>query len=398
MQLAADNFASTGKYDRIPPFNETTRDFTTFNRREVELPSQQVGDQWDVSGVLHRDGSVIAHLSLQDLANPAQLYKALGFQVVVEIPLKQQGTVDSVYLDELPKDDEGRRTITRLRNAGLGIIAPMSAIEAATTPKLQASDYPLSSLLGVVKLKDVSQHPLTQSASVIRTIVELEGDESYEQLERIKDLKPLFLLYSSSPSVSFMHGGRRIVDFLKRCQLRTPVILHYSMIEGQPTAEDCSLEMAMNIGSLLVDGLAGGVMLTAPHLGLQQNTSMAFNILQGSRMRSTKTEYISCPSCGRTLFNLQEVTNQIRAKTGHLPGVAIAVMGCIVNGVGEMADADFGYVGGSPGEVDLYVGKKMVKKGIPNEHACDKLVELIKEHGRWIEPAAPSDGFSSPPI
>ena len=103
-------------------------------------------------------------------------------------------------------------------------------------------------------------------------------------------------------------------------------------------------------------------------------------------MRNTKTEYVSCPSCGRTLFDLQEVTAQIREKTGHLPGVAIAVMGCIVNGPGEMADADFGYVGGAPGKIDLYVGKDKVKVGIPMADGPEALIQLIKDHDRWVEP------------
>ena len=102
-------------------------------------------------------------------------------------------------------------------------------------------------------------------------------------------------------------------------------------------------------------------------------------------MRNTKTEFVSCPSCGRTLFDLQEVTAQISERTGHLPGVAIAIMGCIVNGPGEMADADFGYVGGAPGKVDLYVGKEVVKRNIPNDDACDALVQLIKDNGMWKE-------------
>lgn len=105
-------------------------------------------------------------------------------------------------------------------------------------------------------------------------------------------------------------------------------------------------------------------------------------------MRNTKTEYVSCPSCGRTLFDLQEVTAQISEKTGHLPGVTIAVMGCIVNGPGEMADADFGYVGGAPGKIDLYVGKEVVRRGIPMEGATDELIELIKEHDRCARPHA----------
>merc|ERR1712063_15983 len=112
----------------------------------------------------------------------------------------------------------------------------------------------------------------------------------------------------------------------------------------------------------------------------------SFNLLQASRMRITKTEFISCPSCGRTLFNLQETTAKIQERTGHLPGVRIAVMGCIVNGPGEMADADFGYVGSGVGKVDLYVNYDVVKRAIPSEEAVDKLIDLIKEHGRWIDP------------
>ena len=137
----------------------------------------------------------------------------------------------------------------------------------------------------------------------------------------------------------------------------------------------------------MLDGLGGGVLvepqdgLTTFDLGyLKEN---AFALLQGSRMRNTKTEFVSCPSCGRTLFDLQEVTAQISERTGHLPGVTVAIMGCIVNGPGEMADADFGYVGGAPGKVDLYVGKEVVKRGIANEIACDALVELIRENGMW---------------
>jgi (E)-4-hydroxy-3-methylbut-2-enyl-diphosphate synthase len=116
--------------------------------------------------------------------------------------------------------------------------------------------------------------------------------------------------------------------------------------------------------------------------------STAFGILQATRTRISKTEYISCPSCGRTLFDLQETTQKIREATGHLKGVRIAVMGCIVNGPGEMADADFGYVGGAPNKINLYVGKTAVKFNIPEEEAVERLVDLIKEHNRWFEAPA----------
>jgi (E)-4-hydroxy-3-methylbut-2-enyl-diphosphate synthase len=109
----------------------------------------------------------------------------------------------------------------------------------------------------------------------------------------------------------------------------------------------------------------------------------SFSLLQGCRMRSVKTEFVSCPSCGRTLFDLQETTAKITEATGHLPGVTVAVMGCIVNGPGEMADADFGYVGTVPGKIDLYYGKEVVRKNVEEERACEELVDLIKEYGMW---------------
>ena len=110
-----------------------------------------------------------------------------------------------------------------------------------------------------------------------------------------------------------------------------------------------------------------------------------FGILQAARVRSSKTEYIACPSCGRTLFDLVEVTNKIRSRTEHLKGVKIGIMGCIVNGPGEMADADYGYVGSGVGKITLYRGKEVVRKSLNSEHAVDELINLIKEDGNWIE-------------
>ena len=144
------------------------------------------------------------------------------------------------------------------------------------------------------------------------------------------------------------------------------------------------LPAARNIGSLLCDGIGDAVLVrgeTAPG----QSMRLAYNILQAAGARIFKTDYVACPSCGRTLFNLQSTTQKIRAATGHLKGVRIAVMGCIVNGPGEMADADFGYVGGAPGKINLYVGKTPVKFNIPENEAVERLIDLIREHGKWIE-------------
>lgn len=145
------------------------------------------------------------------------------------------------------------------------------------------------------------------------------------------------------------------------------------------------LETSMGAGSLFIDGY-GDIFSVENVATLEQATALAYNILQGTRLRSTKTEYVACPSCGRTLFDLQEVTQRIKGRTGHLKGVTIAVMGCIVNGPGEMADADFGYVGGAPGKINLYVGKECVQFNIPEKEALDRLIELIRSHNRWVEP------------
>jgi (E)-4-hydroxy-3-methylbut-2-enyl-diphosphate synthase len=146
------------------------------------------------------------------------------------------------------------------------------------------------------------------------------------------------------------------------------------------------------LGSLLCDGLGDSVGLSAPGSD-EQHLHVLFGILQAAGVRITKTEFVSCPSCGRTLFDLQSTTERIAASTSHLKGVKIAVMGCVVNGPGEMADADFGYVGGSPGRVNLYVGKDIVEKAVPEQEADQRLVELIRRSGKWVDPppgAAPS--------
>ncbi|HMJ06286.1 MAG TPA: flavodoxin-dependent (E)-4-hydroxy-3-methylbut-2-enyl-diphosphate synthase [Chthoniobacterales bacterium] len=150
------------------------------------------------------------------------------------------------------------------------------------------------------------------------------------------------------------------------------------------------LVASTNIGSLLCDGI-GDAILVQGEEAPGQALRLSYNILQAAGTRIFKTDYVACPSCGRTLFNLQTTTARIKAATSHLKGVKIAVMGCIVNGPGEMADADFGYVGGAPGKINLYVGKTAVKFNIPEAEAVDRLQDLIREHGKWIEPVAQAE-------
>lgn len=172
------------------------------------------------------------------------------------------------------------------------------------------------------------------------------------------------------PKLSAVHETRKLVEKLKEEKNQLPLVI--DLERGGDW-----MEQVAQIGAILCDGLAEGVIVKEESFGL--------NLLQAARMRLSKTDFISCPSCGRTLFDLQEVSKRIRDKTGHLAGVKIAIMGCIVNGPGEMADADFGYVGSKPGKVDLYVGKSCVEKDIDFSDADTKLIELIKKEGKWQE-------------
>jgi (E)-4-hydroxy-3-methylbut-2-enyl-diphosphate synthase len=174
-----------------------------------------------------------------------------------------------------------------------------------------------------------------------------------------------------------------------RVPSRHPILLKDTLIPSADPQGDfirTLLTSATNLGALLCDGI-GDAILVQGEEAPGQSLRLAYNILQAAGSRIFKTDYVACPSCGRTLFNLQTTTARIKATTLHLKGVKIAIMGCIVNGPGEMADADFGYVGGAPGKVNLYIGKTPVRFNIPEAEAVDRLVDLIKENGRWLEPA-----------
>jgi (E)-4-hydroxy-3-methylbut-2-enyl-diphosphate synthase len=183
-----------------------------------------------------------------------------------------------------------------------------------------------------------------------------------------------------------LHGmaeQRRAFAELMDNQCDVPVIIARSYADI--SIDDFQLYAATDFGGLLVDGLGDGVFVSASAIPDKFVNQTAFNILQATRTRISKTEYISCPSCGRTLFDLQETTAKIRSRTSHLKGVKIGIMGCIVNGPGEMADADYGYVGSGPGRITLYKGKEVVRRNVPTVQAVDELVNLIREHGDWIE-------------
>lgn len=176
---------------------------------------------------------------------------------------------------------------------------------------------------------------------------------------------------------------RLIVEFINN-ECFNPIIIHRTY--DNISSEQMQLYAATDIGSLLADGLGDGVFISSNGVASTKFINdTSFGILQATRTRISKTEYISCPSCGRTLFNLQETTSKIRAVTSHLKGVKIGIMGCIVNGPGEMADADYGYVGTGEGKITLYKEKEIVRRNIPEAEAVNELIKLIKEHGDWID-------------
>ena len=182
-----------------------------------------------------------------------------------------------------------------------------------------------------------------------------------------------------------MAEQRRLFMKLINKDCKTPVIISRSY--KNLSEEPFQLQSSTDLGALLLDGLGDGVFIKADNCGSEQmKMQTAFGILQATRTRTSKTEYISCPSCGRTLFDLQETTAKIRSKTSHLKGLKIGIMGCIVNGPGEMADADYGYVGTGVGKITLYKEKEVVQRNIPSEEAVAALIELIKSHGDWVEP------------
>lgn len=210
------------------------------------------------------------------------------------------------------------------------------------------------------------------------------SDLNERLLNKLKS-DPTAVLMIDSYNKHAMAEQRRLFIELINTECHTPVIIGRAY--GDLSEEELQLYASTDMGALLLDGLGDGVFIAAENCGSDKNiTDTAFGILQATRTRISKTEYISCPSCGRTLFDLQETTAKIRAKTSHLKGLKIGIMGCIVNGPGEMADADYGYVGTGVGKITLYKEKEVVQRNIPSEEAVDALIGLIKENGDWIEP------------
>ena len=258
-------------------------------------------------------------------------------------------------------------------------------------------DFEVPGTLGVIYnykkwIQDKKGYPLLTVNEYIQEKVKSEkinmiytcfSDLSQELTNKLKTDKTAVLLIDTNNNNGIAEQRRLFAELINN-KIKTPVVIgrtYQKMSEQQ-----LQISSSVDIGALLIDGLGDGIFISASEcISDQNNNSLSFGILQATRTRISKTEYISCPSCGRTLFDLQETTAKIRKETDHLKGVKIGIMGCIVNGPGEMADADYGYVGTGPGKITLYKEKTVVEKNIAETEAVNALINLIKKHGDWIE-------------
>jgi (E)-4-hydroxy-3-methylbut-2-enyl-diphosphate synthase len=377
-RLAANNAEAKARQAAVQTYKDT-RDITTFARRQGALPAKDEGDAVDCSGFLNTAGSVISPVTPEMLkgSSAQYLYQDLGCKTAVGMPFKDVATTDSIFMRTVPpsSDTESQTALRRLIEVNMGVVVPAEVLEKD----------PLPNAVALMDLTDAIAKGGKLPEGAIRLAVTIDGSEDDETIAKVKDLQPAFAFLKPKSELSHLHSARRVFELFKSNDIETAVIHHFE--SNTNDANELALQVGTKIGSLLTDGNGDGIMIE--QVGEEKPFSVdflrrtSFSLLQGSRMRNTKTEFVSCPSCGRTLFDLQETTAGIQEATGHLPGVTVAVMGCIVNGPGEMADADFGYVGTLPGKVDLYYGKEVVRKSVPNAEAVDALIDLIKEYGMW---------------
>lgn len=339
------------KKEGMPPFEEAYRNIEKIQRRTVHVPK-------NIS--LHRDGTVLIGVSKSDVED-GNFYKKLGCDVQLGLPKLKRSSADCIVL--LDKNINNTLAfLQELQEMGMSLF----------------SENPMEGGVKLTSLKIASKvDRLTLIPSLLAVIVKKESPREWENL---LEVQPALIILA--PEENRLHYCRQFFDWLQMQKLQTPVILNFNYSCAK---EDLVIQSAAELGALLCDGLGDGIWLTGPY-DIELLRNLSFTILQSARMRTFKTDFISCPSCGRTLFDLQDVSKRIRERTSHLPGVKIAIMGCIVNGPGEMADADFGYVGSKPGKIDLYFGKTCVEKDINFSDADNRLIELIKKHGRWLEP------------
>ncbi len=343
----------------IPPIHHYPINPFEYNRRKTRQVLNIGGE--------HHIPRVVADFTLKDKITQASLY-SLGYQY--SVPLDKWNisdfACDYIFLGDREIDFEIPGTLGLIYNHKTWLL---KKDQEQAYPFIRADEY----------LNGVSKSP------ILNFIYVLLHDLDDRLINQLRDDKTAVIFIDTHNGHGMAEQRRLFVEVInKECD--APVIIGraYSNL----STVQLQLYAATDFGGLLVDGLGDGVFIAAENCASDKVVNeTAFNILQATRTRISKTEYISCPSCGRTLFDLQETTGRIRSRTSHLKGIKIGIMGCIVNGPGEMADADYGYVGSGPGRITLYKGKEVVRKNVPTAKAVDELISLIREHGDWIEPS-----------
>lgn len=296
---------------------------------------------------------------------PAAAFEALKW--ADKVRLNPGNFLDTKFFKEMEFTDETyAEEINRIEE---GILPFVEAVKKAQVPLRIGANH------GSLSDRIMNRYGDTPKGMV-------ESAMEYLRIFHKHGFDEIVVAMKASDPLIMIEANRMLVHQLDQEGMDYPI--HLGVTEAG-NADDGRAKSTVGIGTLLMEGIGDTIRVSLTE-DPEHEIPVCYSILQATRSRITKTEFVACPSCGRTLFNLEKVTNKIKARTGHLKGVRIAIMGCIVNGPGEMADADFGYVGGRPGMINLFRGKKMVQKDVPEAEAVDALVDLIKEHNMWVEP------------
>ncbi len=348
-----EKYAPEHRHDFPIPNHDNELSYDPFSyTRHATVAVENIGD--------HHVPAVIADLSEVEELKPSHLF---GYGYAYSVPLDKwnisDAAADYLYI--------GKQQLPFERPGSLGIICDIETWEKYY--RESNGFYPLTNKETLSKL----------DANQMCFVIHRAEEEDVRYLQN----RPNAIIVLSTDHTNKTQLFRKSRLIFAKNNIKQPVILGCKPETNDP--ERYQLWASADLGASLIDGFGDGLWLTGA-VPSQLRSSTSFGILQATRKRISKTEYISCPSCGRTLFDLQETTAKIRSKTSHLKGIKIGIMGCIVNGPGEMADADYGYVGTGPGKIHLYKEKTVVRKNVPEEEAVDALIDLIREHGDWVNP------------
>ena len=348
------------------------------------------------------DGRIKSAIGIGSLLNDGigdTVRVSLTEEAVCEIPVAKnlvsicssQKDIQDLELNQekIPFDpfNYNRRSTNKISVQGINIGGKETIRVLTTQQKFDAVSHKLQNM------GEFQPEVIKESSGLIE--IDPRDKDAVDRINESQESIPVGVI--DHIDLSVIHAYRLLASRIKE---QHPIVLKDTLFPSDDPDllfETTLLKAASNIGSLLCDGIGDAILIQGEEAP-GQSLRLSYNILQAAGVRIFKTDYVACPSCGRTLFDLQETTAKIRAATGHLKGVRIAIMGCIVNGPGEMADADFGYVGGAPEKINLYVGKEPVKFNIPQDEAVERLIDLIKEHDSWVDPPDQNDTITEKKI